>query len=169
MEIVLVRILFLSLKTIWNYLLIDGDFCIVGVLYLHWLRYLLLLQVSMWAGTHIFILELQSGNSRKLSMWYDGTVCFIELWLLLWLTFTNSDHFGHIWYVFLDFMFYVVSVNDNTSFHIQVCYYRYLRFFPSGKFLYKVLVATPVVICDLSTLNCTISLITLLSFFRIFE
>lgn len=87
MEIVLIWILFLSLETIWNFPdflccycpLVDRAFSIVGVLYLHWLWYLLLRQVSMWAGTHIFILELQSGNSRKLSMWYDGTICFVEL------------------------------------------------------------------------------------------
>ena len=36
-------------------------------------------------------------------------------------------------------------------FHVQVCYYRYLRFFPSGKFLYKVPITTPPVICWHST------------------
>uniref|UniRef100_A0A0A9CYA9 FBP7 n=1 Tax=Arundo donax TaxID=35708 RepID=A0A0A9CYA9_ARUDO len=30
--------------------------------------------VSMLVGTHIFTPELQSGNSRKLSMWFATTV-----------------------------------------------------------------------------------------------
>lgn len=169
MEIVLVRILFLSLKTIWNYLLIDGDFCIVGVLYLHWLRYLLLLQVSMWAGTHIFILELQSGNSRKLSMWYDGTVCFIELWLLLWLTFTSSDHFGHIWYVFLDLcsMLSVLMIIHPSIFRCATTVTWGFSLVGSSSIRSLLQLLLSFVICQHS--NCMISLITLLSFFRIFE
>jgi hypothetical protein len=33
----------------------------------------------MLVETHIFILELQNGSSRKLSMWYGGTLLISEI------------------------------------------------------------------------------------------
>ena len=49
----------------------------------------------MLVETHIFILELQNGSSRKLSMWYAGTLLISE---------------GRIFFLFVEIFLYTVVV-----------------------------------------------------------
>jgi hypothetical protein len=57
----------------------------------------------MSVGTHIFILELQSGDSRRPSMWYGETFC---------LSFTRTPKFQH---TLLQTLFVMPIGCDHTS------------------------------------------------------
>jgi F-box protein 9 len=105
------------------------------VLYLHWLFIFVAysgLYVSRNTYIHTGVTEWQFKKTVNVVWWHCLVFC------------NSSWHIYKSWslwtcYYLLSYWFDVLNFTKLlVLIYVQVCYYRYLRFFPSGKFLYKV-------------------------------